>query len=41
MVKELIHTIRVYGGNRVEIAWNFNEEHMKPFTAEKGPDHEG
>ena len=36
MVKELIHTIRVYGGNRVEIAWNFNEEHMKAFIAGEG-----
>lgn len=36
MVEELIHTIRVYGGNRVEIAWNFNEEHRKAFIAEEG-----
>lgn len=36
MVEELIHTIRVYSGNRVDIAWNFNEEHMKTFIAEEG-----
>lgn len=41
MVEELIHTIRVYCGNRVEIAWNFNEEHMKPLTAEEGAVHAG
>ena len=29
VVEELIHTIRVYSGNRVEIVWNFSEEHMK------------
>lgn len=41
IVEELIHTIRVYSGNRVEIAWNFNEEHMKPLTAEEGADYAG
>lgn len=41
MVEELIHTIRVYSGNRVEIAWNFNEEHMKPLTAEEEADYAG
>lgn len=41
MVEELIHTIRVYSGNRVEIAWNFNEEHMKPITVGAGADHAG
>lgn len=40
MVEELIHTIRVYSGNRVEIAWNFNEEHMKAFIAEEGSSYE-
>lgn len=29
MVEKLIHTVRVYGGNRIEIAWNFNEDYMK------------
>lgn len=41
MVEELIHTIRVYSGNRIEIAWNFNEEHMKPFIAEEGSSYVG
>ena len=29
MVEELIRTIQVYSGNRIEIAWNFNEDYMK------------
>ena len=29
MVEELIHSIQVYSGNRIEIAWNFNEDYMK------------
>lgn len=41
MVEELIYTIRVYSGNRVEIAWNFNKEHTKALISEKGSDHEG
>ena len=36
MVEELIHSIQVYRGNRIEIAWNFNEEHMTSFIAEEG-----
>lgn len=29
MVEELIHSIQVYSENRIEIAWNFNEDYMK------------
>lgn len=41
VVEELIHTIRVYSGNRVEIVWNFSEEHMKSLIAEEGTGHAG
>ncbi len=31
MVEKLIHSIRVYAGNRVEIIWNFSDDYMKLF----------
>ena len=34
MVEELIRTIQVYSGNRIEIAWNFNEDYMKLLVEE-------
>ena len=34
MVEVLIHSIQVYNGNRIEIAWNFNEDHMKLLVGE-------
>ena len=35
MVEVLIHSIEIYNGNRIEIAWNFNEDYMK-LLAEEG-----
>lgn len=29
MIEVLIHSIQIYNGNRIEIAWNFNEDYMK------------
>lgn len=34
MVEVLIRTIQVYSGNRIEIAWNFNEDYMKLLAEE-------
>ena len=34
MVEELIRTIQVYSGNRIEIIWNFNEDYMKLLVEE-------
>lgn len=34
MVEVLIHSIQVYNGNRIEIAWNFNENYMKLLVGE-------
>ena len=34
MVEVLIRTIQVYSGNRIEIAWNFNEDYMKLLSEE-------
>ena len=34
MVEVLIHSIQIYNGNRIEIAWNFNEDHMKLLVGE-------
>lgn len=34
MVEELIHSIQVYSGNHIEIAWNFNEDYMKLLVEE-------
>ena len=34
MVEVLIHSIQIYNGNRIEIAWNFNEDYMKLLAEE-------
>lgn len=34
MVEVLIHSIEIYNGNRIEIAWNFNEDYMKLLAEE-------
>ena len=34
MVEVLIHSIEIYNGNRIEIAWNFNEDYMKLLSEE-------
>jgi len=34
-VEELIHTVQVYSGNRIEISWNFNEDYMKLLMSKK------
>ena len=34
MVEVLIHSIQAYNGNRIEIAWNFNEDYMKLLAEE-------
>lgn len=34
MIEVLIHSIQIYNGNRIEIAWNFNEDYMKLLAEE-------
>lgn len=34
MIEVLIHSIQIYNGNRIEIAWNFNENYMKLLAEE-------
>ena len=34
MVEVLIHSIEIYNGNRIEIAWNFNQDYMKLLAEE-------
>ena len=34
IVEVLIHSIQIYNGNRIEIAWNFNEDYMKLLAEE-------
>ena len=34
MVEVLIHSIEIYNGNRIETAWNFNEDYMKLLAEE-------